>query len=104
MGMSSSVLLHWYCLNYSSARVDGCVLGINTKIGTRAELSRCVTQAGYEVSPEGSQQFYTILFWANFPGDKIKNEKLEVTDWTAAHDSEESGSQGSRGGNDISDV
>ncbi|EKM80890.1 hypothetical protein AGABI1DRAFT_37002 [Agaricus bisporus var. burnettii JB137-S8] len=82
-----SILLD-HCVIEDGARVDGCVLGINTKIGTRAELSRCVTQAGYEVSPE----------------DKIKNEKLEVTDWTAAHDSEESVSQGSQGGNDISDV
>jgi len=44
------------------------VLGKNTKIGAKAELSRCVTQAGYEVSP----------------GDTIKNERLEATDWTAA--------------------
>jgi len=44
------------------------VLGKNTKIGLKAELFRCVTQAGYEVSA----------------GDTIKNEKLETTDWTTA--------------------
>ena len=35
------------------ARLDNCILGKNTKIGRMAELVRCVTQAGYEVVPEG---------------------------------------------------
>ncbi|KAJ7475278.1 hypothetical protein B0H11DRAFT_1683934, partial [Mycena galericulata] len=39
----------------------------NTKVGAKAELMRCITQAGYEVNP----------------GETVKNEKLELSDWTA---------------------
>ncbi|KAF8831672.1 hypothetical protein HHX47_DHR1000401 [Lentinula edodes] len=56
-----------------SAKIDGCILGKNTKVGTKAELTRCVTQAGYEV---GS-------------GETFKNEKLDVSDWTAGPDESE---------------
>jgi len=57
-----------HCVIEDGVKIDGCVLGKNTKIGLKAELFRCVTQAGYEVSA----------------GDTIKNEKLETTDWTTA--------------------
>lgn len=36
-----------------SAKLDGCILGKNTRVGTKAELSRCVSQAGYEVQERG---------------------------------------------------
>ncbi|PPQ99720.1 hypothetical protein CVT24_009703 [Panaeolus cyanescens] len=49
------------------AKLDGCILGKSTQVGRKAELVRCVTQAGYEVA-------------AN---DVVKGEKLEVSDWTA---------------------
>lgn len=54
--------------------MDGCILGKNTKVGEKSELSRCVTQAGYEVDAGGN----------------YKNEKLDVSDWTAgsAYDEE----------------
>ncbi|KAF8993727.1 UDP-3-O-glucosamine N-acyltransferase [Cyathus striatus] len=50
-----------------SAKLDSCILGKNTKIGAKTELSRCVTQAGYDVGP----------------GETVKGEKLDVSDWTA---------------------
>lgn len=37
-----------------SAKLDGCILGKNTKVGEKSELSRCVTQAGYEVDAGGA--------------------------------------------------
>ena len=36
-----------------SAKLEGCILGKNTKIGAKADLSKCVTQAGYEVAAAG---------------------------------------------------
>ncbi|KAJ7132871.1 UDP-3-O-glucosamine N-acyltransferase [Mycena crocata] len=64
-----------HCVVEDGAKLDGCILGKNTKVGAKAELVRCVTQAGYEVNP----------------GDSVKNEKLEISDWTegVADDSEE---------------
>jgi translation initiation factor eIF-2B subunit gamma len=50
-----------------SAKLEGCILGRNTKVGARAELLRSLTQAGYEADA----------------GATIRNEKLEVSDWTA---------------------
>lgn len=32
-----------------SVRVEGCILGTDTKVGNKAELVKCVTQASYEV-------------------------------------------------------
>lgn len=49
------------------AKLDGCILGKNTKVGAKAELTRCVTQAGYEVDS----------------GGQYRNEKLDVSDWAA---------------------
>ncbi|KAF9820326.1 hypothetical protein IEO21_01540 [Rhodonia placenta] len=56
-----------HCVIADGAKLDGCVLGKGTKVGAKAELSRCVTQCGYEVSA----------------GETVKNEKLDVSDWTA---------------------
>ncbi|KAJ6586808.1 UDP-3-O-glucosamine N-acyltransferase [Mycena vulgaris] len=55
-----------HCIVEDGAKLDGCILGKNTKVGVKAELVRCVTQAGYEVNP----------------GESVKNEKLEISDWT----------------------
>ncbi|KAJ7783032.1 UDP-3-O-glucosamine N-acyltransferase [Mycena metata] len=64
-----------HCIVEDGAKLDGCILGKNTKVGAKAELVRCVTQAGYEVDA----------------GESVKNEKLEISDWTAgvSGDSEE---------------
>ncbi|KAF9262184.1 UDP-3-O-glucosamine N-acyltransferase [Marasmius fiardii PR-910] len=62
-----------HCVVEDGAKLDGCVLGKNTKVGAKAELTRVVTQAGYECNP----------------GESTKNEKLEVTDWTAEVDDSE---------------
>ncbi len=42
-------------LYVNRARLDGCILGVYTKVGAKADLSRCITQPGYEVSPGGEQ-------------------------------------------------
>lgn len=41
---------------YRSAKLDGSVLGVRTKVGAKAELVRCVTQAAYEVDPGGEYE------------------------------------------------
>ncbi|KAK7057263.1 UDP-3-O-glucosamine N-acyltransferase [Favolaschia claudopus] len=61
-----SVLLD-HCVVADGAKLDGCILGKNTVVGAKAELVRCITQPGYEVDP----------------GENVKNEKLEISDWTA---------------------
>lgn len=63
----TNCILFNHCVIGEGARLDNCILGKNTKIGIMTELTRCVTQAGYEV----------------MPGESIKNEKLEVSDWTS---------------------
>ncbi|KAF5372959.1 hypothetical protein D9758_001687 [Tetrapyrgos nigripes] len=67
-----SVLLD-HCVVEDGAKLDGCILGRGTKIGAKAEVSRCVTQAGYEVDA----------------GETVKNEKLDVSDWTALDDEDD---------------
>jgi hypothetical protein len=37
----------------SSAKLEGCILGSNTKVGAKAELVRSLTQAGYELNAGG---------------------------------------------------
>lgn len=36
-----------------SAKLEGCILGRNTKVGAGAELLRSLTQAGYEADAGG---------------------------------------------------
>lgn len=36
-----------------SAKLEGCILGRNTKVGARADLLRSLTQAGYEADAGG---------------------------------------------------
>lgn len=37
----------------NSAKLEGCILGAYTKVGAKADLSRCVTQPSYEVAAGG---------------------------------------------------
>ncbi|KAJ3476857.1 hypothetical protein NLI96_g10872 [Meripilus lineatus] len=69
--ISGCVILD-HCIIADGAKIDSCILGASTKIGSKAELSRCVTQSGYEVTA----------------GESYKNERLEISDWTAASQSE----------------
>ena len=65
-------------------------MGKGTKVGERAELSKCVTQCGYEVGASGMSVY---IFCAISPfirsTDTARNEKLDVSDWTAAQTSED---------------
>lgn len=68
-------------------RLDGCILGKNTQVGSKAELTRCVTQAGYEVGAGGKSQYLDVL-WLSILCVKeiLKGEKLEVSNWMATPD------------------
>ncbi|KAI0074151.1 UDP-3-O-glucosamine N-acyltransferase [Panus rudis PR-1116 ss-1] len=59
-----------HCTIADGAKLEGCILGTGTNVGAKAELVKCVTQAGYEVEEGGN----------------YKHERLDVSDWTAAHD------------------
>ncbi|TFK44620.1 UDP-3-O-glucosamine N-acyltransferase [Crucibulum laeve] len=76
-----------HCVIEDGVKLDGCILGKNTKVGSKAELSRCVTQAGYEVSP----------------GETVKGEKLDVSDWTAAPEENTDDEQDEEDGSDETD-
>ncbi|KAI0308713.1 UDP-3-O-glucosamine N-acyltransferase [Amylostereum chailletii] len=65
-----------HCIVADGARLDGSILGTNTKVGAKAELVRCLTQAGYDVEA----------------GETFRNDKLEVSDWAAAPEDDENGS------------
>ncbi|KAG6372349.1 UDP-3-O-glucosamine N-acyltransferase [Boletus reticuloceps] len=56
-----------HCVVSDGAKLEGSVLGRNTRVGSKAELVRCVTQGGYEVKENESYQ----------------NEKLDISDWGA---------------------
>lgn len=62
-----------------SAKLDGCILGTNTKVGAKAELSRCVTQAGYEVGAGGksSNDCHNSAH-----ADVVMQSRSETTSWT----------------------
>lgn len=90
--IEDGLVLSRFCTSYThsfvSAKIDGCVLGKNTKIGLKAELFRCVTQAGYEVSAGGLFYFnLTVLLVRlssfSFPffsktRSKTKSSKLRI--------------------------
>ena len=81
--------------SFFSAKLEGCILGRGTKVGSRAELVRCLTQAGYEVDAGGTNGcffwrdafsfsfFFFFLSMTFLPIATIRNEKLEVSDWMA---------------------
>lgn len=43
--------------SFNRAKLDGCILGRGTKVGAKAELKQCVTQAGYEVDAGGESLY-----------------------------------------------
>lgn len=47
-----------YAKVFIRAKVDGCILGKNTKVGAKADITKCITQAGYEVSAGGKLPLY----------------------------------------------
>jgi hypothetical protein len=60
------MLCYRYCFRlidvlYCSAKLDGSILGKNTKVGVKSELIRCITQAGYEVVTGGRYCDYSFL-------------------------------------------
>ncbi|KAI0786751.1 UDP-3-O-glucosamine N-acyltransferase [Abortiporus biennis] len=73
-----------HCVIADGAKLEGCILGTNTKVGAKAELSKCVTQAGLEVTA----------------GESFKNERIEVSDWTAPHGSSEDDEETESDGHD----
>ena len=79
------------------AKLDGCILGGSTKVGAKAELSKCVTQAGFEVDaggecPHTSWKPFADTHRADLYLGNYRNAKLEMSDWTTAgaYDNEES--------------
>ncbi|KAF8894888.1 UDP-3-O-glucosamine N-acyltransferase [Gymnopilus junonius] len=67
--ITGSILLD-HCIVEDGTKLENCILGKSTRVGAKAELTKCVTQAGYEVSG----------------GEVAKGEKLEVSDWMATPD------------------
>ena len=39
--------------SFLSAKLEGCILGRNTKVGAKAELTRCISCGGFEVNAGG---------------------------------------------------
>jgi len=69
-----------HCVIADGAKLDGSILGENTKVGAKAELIRCITQAGCEV----------------MAGESYRHEKLNVSDWTTApEETEDNGNRDS---------
>ena len=85
------------------AKLEGCILGRNTKVGSKTQLIKCITQSGYEVADNGKQHFVVVGDTNQFTGitETYKHEKLDISDWTAAPDSEEDLEQSS-GDDDVS--
>ncbi|KAG1839266.1 hypothetical protein F4604DRAFT_1994228 [Suillus subluteus] len=70
-----------HCVISDGAKLDGCILGNSTIVGSKAELVRCVTQAGYEVKDNES----------------VRHEKLDISDWAAQPEDSEGDVEGSTG-------
>ncbi|KAH7913884.1 nucleotide-diphospho-sugar transferase [Hygrophoropsis aurantiaca] len=62
-----------HCVISDGAKLEGCILGKNTIVGAKADLVKCVTQGGYEIREN----------------ETLRNEKLDVSDWTADPDESE---------------
>lgn len=93
---SFGVVPHLFCYR---AKLEGCILGKSTKVGAKAELSRCVTQAGYQVDVGGEFNklpvvvLHSPLENQHSVTETYKNEKLDLSDWTAAPNEEASASE-----------
>jgi len=55
------------------AKIDGCILSRYTRVGEKAELTKCQSQAGYEVEAE----------------ERFKGERLEINNWAEGSSEEE---------------
>ena len=65
-------------------------MGKGTKVGEKAELSKCVTQCGYEVAAGGMSPCPSFAHNSLIRQiETVRNEKLDVSDWTAAQTSED---------------
>jgi translation initiation factor eIF-2B subunit gamma len=65
-------------------KLESCILGKNTQVGSKAELTRCITQAGYEINAGGESSFSHNFSQIKFDFIAVvKGEKLELSDWTA---------------------
>jgi len=62
--ISGSVIMDHVVIE-NGAKIDGCILARGTRVGSKAELARSITQPGYEVDS----------------GAIIKGEKLDIADW-----------------------
>lgn len=88
--------------------MESCILGKNTHVSDRAELVRCITQAGFEVEANG-QCYFCVADFGSLSDISVgvyKNEKLEVSDWTSgpagSGDESEAGSENDGGDSDDS--
>lgn len=80
------------------AKLEGCILGGSTKVGAKAELSKCVTQAGFGVDAGGElplcilRDYLLTIYRADSYTGSYRNAKLEISDWTTAgaYDDEDS--------------
>ncbi|KAG1895562.1 UDP-3-O-glucosamine N-acyltransferase [Suillus fuscotomentosus] len=70
-----------HCVISDGAKLDGCILGNSTTVGMKAELVKCVTQAGYEVKDNES----------------VRHEKLDISDWAAQPEDSEGDDEDSIG-------
>ena len=82
------------CRPAFSAKLEGCILGRNTKVGARAELLRSLTQAGYEADAGGKIAWFVCSGLTVYTVATIRNEKLEVSDWTTGPGEESDEEQG----------
>jgi hypothetical protein len=73
---------------------------MNSKVGAKAELSRCVTQGSYEIDAGGNKLRLVFKYPSNFYAATIKNEKLEASDWAAPPSDED---ESVNGGGDSED-
>jgi ADP-glucose pyrophosphorylase len=55
MGMSAALHHRSVIKQVDRVKLDSCILGKNTQVGSKAELTRCITQAGYEINAGGGQ-------------------------------------------------
>lgn len=68
------------------AKLESCIFGKNTKVGSKADVVRCITQAGYEIGAGGEYLSLICIQSLSSCADTVKGEKLDVSDWTTALD------------------
>lgn len=76
---------------------------MNTRVGSKAELLRCVTQAGYEVKEGGNIPPFHKLCRAQLRSETFKNEKLDVSGWGAGSEESDEENEEEDSGDDDED-